>query len=138
MTEDYKDFLDWATPKLTVDQYQTLCKILYSFKKYRKTDMPAVFAMGKFKDEAVAICGHFPHSLLFENNRNYLLERISLIMSVISDYQIDNVLFVCLLERNYLSMTKNKSTAEIAGIVISYFAELIKSGKLRKHIKIEG
>lgn len=61
MTEDYKDFLDWATPQLTVDQYQTLCKILYSFKKYRKTDMPAVFAMGKFKDETVAICGHFPH-----------------------------------------------------------------------------
>lgn len=61
MTENYKDFLDWATPQITVDQYQTLCKILYSFKKYRKTDMPAVFAMGKFKDEAVAICGHFPH-----------------------------------------------------------------------------
>lgn len=61
MTENYKDFLDWATPQLTVDQYQTLCKILYSFKKYRKTDMPAVFAMGKFKDEVVAICGHFPH-----------------------------------------------------------------------------
>ena len=61
MTENYKDFLNWATPQLTVDQYQTLCKILYSFKKYRKTDMPAVFAMGKFKDEAVAICGHFPH-----------------------------------------------------------------------------
>lgn len=35
-------------------------------------------------------------------------------------------------------MTKNKSIAEIAGIVVSYFAELIKSGKLRKHIKIEG
>lgn len=31
MTEDYKDFLDWATPQLTVDQYQTLYKILYSF-----------------------------------------------------------------------------------------------------------
>ena len=61
MTENYKDFLNWATPQLTVDQYQTLCKILYSFKKYRKTDMPAVFAMGKFKDETVAICGHFPH-----------------------------------------------------------------------------
>ena len=61
MTEYYKDFLDWAIPKLTVDQYQTLCKILYSFKKYRKTDMTAVFAMGKFKDETVAICGHFPH-----------------------------------------------------------------------------
>lgn len=61
MTENYKDFLNWATPQLTVDQYQTLCKILYSFKKYRKTDIPAVFAMGKFKDEAVAICGHFPH-----------------------------------------------------------------------------
>lgn len=79
-----------------------------------------------------------PHSLLFEDNRNYLLERISLIMSVISDYQIDNVLFVCLLERNYLSMSKNKSTAEIAGIVISYFAELIKDKQLRKCIKIEG
>ena len=79
-----------------------------------------------------------PHSLLFEDNRNYLLERISLIMSIINDYQIDNVLFVCLLERNYLSMTKNKSIAEIAGIAVSYFAELIKSGKLRKHIKIEG
>nr|DAS81479.1 MAG TPA: hypothetical protein [Caudoviricetes sp.] len=61
MTENYKESLHWATPQLTVDQYQTLCKILYSFKKYRKTDMPAVFAMGKFKDEAVAICGHFPH-----------------------------------------------------------------------------
>lgn len=61
MTDNYKDFLDWAIPQLTVDQYQTLCKILYSFKKYRKTDMPAVFTMGKFKDEAVAICGHFPH-----------------------------------------------------------------------------
>lgn len=79
-----------------------------------------------------------PHSLLFEDNRNYLLERISLIMSVINDYQIDNTLFVCLLERNHLSMTKNKSIAEIAGIAVSYFAELIKSGKLRKHIKIEG
>lgn len=63
MTENYKDFLDWATPQLTVNQYQTLCKILYSFKKYRKTDMPAVFAMGKFKDDGdgVYTWGHFPH-----------------------------------------------------------------------------
>ena len=35
-------------------------------------------------------------------------------------------------------MTKNKSTAEIAGIAVSYFAELIKDKQLRKHIKIEG
>ena len=78
-----------------------------------------------------------PHSLLFEGNRNYLLERMALIMSVINDYQIDNTLFVCLLERDCLSMTKNKSTAEIAGISVSYFAELIKGKQLRKHIKIE-
>lgn len=34
MTENYKEFLDWATPQITVDQYQLLCKIIYSFKKY--------------------------------------------------------------------------------------------------------
>ena len=38
MTEDYKDFLKRTTPQITVDQYQLLCKIIYSFKKYKETD----------------------------------------------------------------------------------------------------
>lgn len=42
MTENYKDFLKWATPQITVDQYQTLCKILYSFKEYKETDEPGI------------------------------------------------------------------------------------------------
>nr|DAN58205.1 MAG TPA: hypothetical protein [Caudoviricetes sp.] len=63
MTENYKDFLDWATPQLTVDQYQTLCKILYSFKKYKETDEPGVLNVCKFKDDGdgVYTCGHFSH-----------------------------------------------------------------------------
>lgn len=42
MTENYKDFLKWATPQITVDQYQLLCKIIYSFKKYKETDEPGI------------------------------------------------------------------------------------------------
>lgn len=63
MTENYKDFLDWATPQLTVDQYQTLCKILYSFKKYKETDEPGILNVCKFKDDGdgVYTCGHFSH-----------------------------------------------------------------------------
>lgn len=63
MTENYKDFLDWATPQLTVDQYQTLCKILYSFKKYKETDEPGILKACKFKDDGdgVYTCGHFSH-----------------------------------------------------------------------------
>lgn len=62
MTENYKDFLNWATPQLTVDQYQTLCKILYSFKKYKETDEPGILNVCKFKDDGdgVYTCGHFP------------------------------------------------------------------------------
>ena len=61
MTEDYKDFLDWATSQITVDQYQLLCKIIYSFKKYKEIDEPGILAVSKFKDDGdgVYICGHF-------------------------------------------------------------------------------
>lgn len=63
MTEDYKDFLHWATPQITVNQYQLLCKIIYSFKKYKETDEPGILAVCKFKDDGdgVYTCGHFSH-----------------------------------------------------------------------------
>lgn len=63
MTEDYKDFLNWATPQVTVNQYQLLCKILYSFKKYKETNKPGILAVNKFKDDVdgVYTCGHFAH-----------------------------------------------------------------------------
>lgn len=62
MTEDYKDFLNWATPQVTANQYLLLCKIIYSFKKYKETDKPAVLNVCKFKDDGdgVYTCGHFP------------------------------------------------------------------------------
>lgn len=63
MTEKYKDFLKWATPQITVNQYQLLCKIIYFFKKYKETDEPGILAVSKFKDngDGVYTCGHFPH-----------------------------------------------------------------------------
>lgn len=63
MTENYKDFLKWATPQVTVNQYQLLCKIIYSFKKYKEIDKPGTLTVSKFKDDGdgVYTCGHFPH-----------------------------------------------------------------------------
>lgn len=63
MTEDYKDFLHWATPQITVDQYKLLAKIVYSFKKYKETDEPGILVVSKFKDDGdgVYTCGHFSH-----------------------------------------------------------------------------
>lgn len=51
MTENYKDFLKCATPQITVDQYPLLCKIIYSFKKYKETDEPGILTVSKFKDD---------------------------------------------------------------------------------------
>ena len=63
MTETHKDFLDWATPQVTVNQYQLLCKIIYSFKKYKETDEPGILNVCKFKDDGdgVYTYGHFAH-----------------------------------------------------------------------------
>lgn len=63
MTENYKDFLKWATPQVTVNQYQLLCKIIYSFKKYKEIDKPGTLTVSKFKDDGdgVYTCGHFAH-----------------------------------------------------------------------------
>ena len=63
MTEDYKDFLNWATPQITANQYLLLCKIIYSFKKYKETDEPSILNVCKFKDDGdgVYTCGHFSH-----------------------------------------------------------------------------
>lgn len=63
MTEKYKDFLKWATPQVTVNQYQLLCKIIYSFKKYKETDEPGILTVSKFKDDGddVYTCGYFAH-----------------------------------------------------------------------------
>lgn len=63
MTENYKDFLKWATPQVTVNQYQLLCKIIYSFKKYKETNEPGTLTVSKFKDDGydVYTCGHFAH-----------------------------------------------------------------------------
>lgn len=63
MTEDYKDFLNWATPQVTANQYLLLCKIIYSFKKYKETDEPAILNICKFKDDGdgVYTCSHFAH-----------------------------------------------------------------------------
>lgn len=63
MTENYKDFLDWATPQVTVNQYKLLCKIIYSFKKYKETDEPGILNVYKFKNDGdgVYTCGHFSY-----------------------------------------------------------------------------
>nr|DAY35182.1 MAG TPA: hypothetical protein [Caudoviricetes sp.] len=60
MTEDYKDFLDWATPQLTLNQYRKLVKILYSFKKYSVITDQASSILCRFKDDQVYAYTHFP------------------------------------------------------------------------------
>lgn len=45
-----KDFLQWITSKLTLNQYCTLIRIVYSFKKYTKVDGPKTVAYCDFKD----------------------------------------------------------------------------------------
>ena len=60
MTEDYKDFLDWATPQLTLNQYRKLAKIIYSFKKYSNITDQASSILCRFKDDQVYAYTHFP------------------------------------------------------------------------------
>lgn len=45
-----KDFLQWITAKLTLNQYCTLIRIAYSFKKYTTVDEPKTVAYCDFKD----------------------------------------------------------------------------------------
>lgn len=60
MTEDYKDFLHWATPQLTLNQYRKLVKIIYSFKKYSVITDQASSILCRFKDDQVYAYTHFP------------------------------------------------------------------------------
>lgn len=73
------------------------------------------------------------HVVHFKDNRNPLLERLSLILDVIPDYEIDKLLFMSLLEKFWPNLIENYTTAESSGRIVTYFAELIKAGKLRKH-----
>ena len=61
MTEDYKDFLDWATPQLTLNQYRKLAKIIHSFKKYNTIAGQATSTLCRFKDDHAYVYTHFPH-----------------------------------------------------------------------------
>lgn len=61
MTENYREFLHWATARLTVNQYHMLAKIIYSFKKYKETDEPGIYDECRFKDDKVLVRTHFPH-----------------------------------------------------------------------------
>lgn len=60
MTENYKDFLHWATPQLTLNQYRKLVKIIYSFKKYSVITDQASSILCRFKDDQVYAYTHFP------------------------------------------------------------------------------
>ena len=60
MTEDYKDFLHWATPQLTLNQYRKLVKIIYPFKKYSVITDQASSILCRFKDDQVYAYTHFP------------------------------------------------------------------------------
>lgn len=53
MTENYKDFLDWATPQLTLKQYRKLAKIIHSFKKYNLITGQPTSTLCQFKDDQV-------------------------------------------------------------------------------------
>ena len=59
MTKNYKDFLDWATPQLTLNQYRKLAKIIYSFKKYSLINDQATSELCRFKDTSVYAYTHF-------------------------------------------------------------------------------
>lgn len=60
MTEDYKDFLHWATSQLRLNQYRVLAKIIYSFKKYSVISNQAVSERCQFKDGDLYVYTHFP------------------------------------------------------------------------------
>lgn len=59
MTENYKDFLDWATSQLRLNQYRVLAKIIYSFKKYSVISNQAVSERCQFKDGDLYVYTHF-------------------------------------------------------------------------------
>nr|DAR94948.1 MAG TPA: hypothetical protein [Caudoviricetes sp.] len=61
MTEDYKDFLNWATPQLTLNQYRKLARVIHSFKKYKLITDQATSMLCRFKDDSVYVFTHFPH-----------------------------------------------------------------------------
>ena len=60
MTEYYKDFLDWATPQLTLNQYRKLARIIHSFKKYNLITGQATSTLCRFKDDQVYAYTNFP------------------------------------------------------------------------------
>ncbi len=60
MTKDYKDFLDWATPQLTLNQYRKLARIIHSFKKYNLITGQATSTLCQFKDDQVYAYTNFP------------------------------------------------------------------------------
>lgn len=60
MTEYYKDFLDWATPQLTLNQYRKLARIIHSFKKYNLITGQATSTLCQFKDDQVYAYTNFP------------------------------------------------------------------------------
>lgn len=88
MTEDYKDFLDWTTPQLTLNQYHKLAKIIHSFKKYNLITGQATSTLCKFKDDQVYAYTNFPKffaeiaELAEQNIKNFF-----------NEWYYDNVIF---------------------------------------------
>ena len=88
MTEAYKDFLDWTTPQLTLNQYHKLAKIIHSFKKYNLITGQATSTLCKFKDDQVYAYTNFPKffaemaELAEQNIKNFF-----------NEWYYDNVIF---------------------------------------------
>lgn len=73
----------------------------------------------------------------YEEEKEWLQRRLSLIMDIIPEYKFDITLLLNVIEDMYPSVFKDGNSATWSGRIMSYFAELAKNGQLRKVIKME-
>lgn len=73
----------------------------------------------------------------YEEEKEWLQRRLSLIMEIIPEYKFDITLLLNVIEDMYPNVFKDGNSATWSGRIMSYFAELAKNGQLRKKVEME-
>lgn len=73
----------------------------------------------------------------YEEEKDWLFQKLSLIMQIIPEYDIDIVLLANAIENAYPSVFKDGNNSTWVLRILTYFSELAKEGQLRKKVEME-
>ena len=70
----------------------------------------------------------------YEEEKSLLYRRLSLIMEIIPEYDLDITLLADVIEESHPNVFKDGNSATWSARILTYFAELAKRGQLRKKV----